>query len=87
VVAPSQYLDQLGQILSAAHEFPSDEHRLAHVTERHDQAQRRHGVSQGDHAGDMTERAVQTQFATEGATVQARSRELTDGYQEADGDR
>ena len=44
----------------------TDERGLSHVAERHHEPERRRGVGQGDHAGDVAQRAVEPELATEG---------------------
>ena len=59
---PGQVPERRGAVDVAA----TDERGLSHVAERHHEPERRRGVGQGDHAGDVAQRAVEPELAAEG---------------------
>ena len=59
------------------------ERGLPHVAERHHEAERRRGVGQGDHAGDMPQRAVEPQLTAEGEPLCAADVELPCGHEQS----
>ena len=61
----------------------ADERSLTHIAEGHDQPERCGGVGQGDHPGDMTERAVEPELTTKGQAVDGRRGNLAGGHQHA----
>ena len=77
---------QLGQRRHPVGLLAAHERRLAHVAEGHDEAGRRRGVGQGDHARDVTERPVEAELATECQPLGAGRADLARGDEQADGD-
>ena len=70
-----------------SHLGPAHQCRLADVAEGHDQAARRSGVGQGDHARDMAQRAVQPELPAEGEALGAARTQLACGDEQPDRDR
>jgi hypothetical protein len=62
------------------------ERRLAHVAQGHDESRLARGLGQRDHAGDVAERPVEAEFATERQPLGAGGVDLACGDEEADGD-
>ena len=70
----AQHPGQVAQRRRAVDVAAAHEGRLAHVAERHHEAEGRRGVGQGDHAGDVAQRAVEPELAAEGEALACRRR-------------
>ena len=77
---------QLAQRGRAVDLVSTHQRRLTDVTEGHDHAERARRVGQGDHAGDMAQRAIQPELSTEGTAFAGSRAQLARGDEQAHGE-
>ena len=82
----SQNADEFRQSAGAVDAWSTDQRRLPDVTQRHHQSERRCGVRQRDHPGDMAQRAIQSELTAEGEAGSSSGAELVRRQQQPHGD-
>ena len=83
---PAQHPGELGERRGTSDDSPTDERRLPHVAQRHDQPEGLGRIGQCDHARDMAHGPIQPELTAEGEACAARGAQLTGGHEEPDSD-
>ena len=79
----AQDIHQLAQRRRTPHGSATDQRGLTDVTEWDDRAEGAGGVSEGDHAGHMAQRAVETELPAEGEAFGGCGAQLARGHEQA----